>query len=101
MHIGESFDEVNKKMKKWRSGLLSMKETGYIEYHIDLAEKVLKENEEKYEVLSKSIEKDGWGDGMKVLFAEVKEKATGNILHIKWSDCQNCGAFYLNGGIFL
>lgn len=94
--MSDKYSEIEKKMKLWRICELSLSETGYIQYHLDLAQKSLPELERSgFKIVKTWIESDGWGDGMKVLYAEIKK---GNITKkVKWNDSHSKGSWYETG----
>jgi hypothetical protein len=94
--MSDNYSEIEKKMKLWRIGLLSLSETGYIQYHLDLANKSLPELEKSgFKIVKTWIESDGWGDSMKVLYAEIKK---GNITKkVKYHDFHSKGSWYETG----
>jgi hypothetical protein len=79
-------DRIEKQMKMWRQGFVSIPKD-YIEFHRDMAEVAVAHlADQGYFIHCTSMVSDGWMDGMKILQAIVEHKRTGEVLKLQWHD---------------
>lgn len=93
-------DEIEKKLKLWRKGLISIRDTGYIEFRQEQAEAALEELKTMgWRVVESKLVDDGWLDGMKFVQAILESTKRGpdhgDLVKIKWSDS---GCWYKHVG---
>lgn len=96
--MAEMYGPIEQKMKLWRKGLITINETGYIEFHKAFAEKKLEEIKAAgWIVRVQWMDYDGWLDGMRVLYAIVERQLPRENLElkkIKWNDGNSEGSWF-------
>lgn len=93
----ETPQKIKKQMDLWREGLIAIPDE-YIDFHRKLAEEELEKIKEYgFEVEDKWMSSDGWLDGMRVLYVDIKDLRTGEIYKIAWDDGNQ--EYFYSGGV--
>jgi len=91
-------EDIKRSMDLWRKGFEPLPQS-YMDFHTELAKKDLEILKSKnIQILKEWVADDGWMDGMKVLWAEIR-LPNGSYKKIHWHDgnqeffeCQESGA---------
>jgi hypothetical protein len=81
--------EIEAKMRLWRLGAAPFP-VEYIEFHQRLAERAVDDLDAKFVVHTRSIVRDGWADGMRVVQVVIEHRATNRLFKARWNDGQQC-----------
>jgi len=89
----DNYETIKGKMWLWRRGEGSLRSTGYIEYHENLAKQNLSEiTSHGWKINKTWMANQGWGDRMEVLHAEISKN--NRVENLVWSDSHRTGNWY-------